>query len=164
MRSLILGLLGLILFSPENIVAQQTHELRESSRIFRMLDSIKLYSRECRERVPDKAAVEIEKEGLKAIPTLLKAMTSEGKNYKGDTNKPAFVSACIIEAITDKINPLDWQAIGRTILENEDAGTKLLLAGEDKYKFRDEIIRQLKMKQIVDCFEKNGRIRCIAMQ
>jgi len=114
--------------------------------------------------VPDKAAVEIEKEGLKAIPTLLKAMTSEGKNYKGDTNKPAFVSACIIEAITDKINPLDWQAIGRTILENEDAGTKLLLAGEDKYKFRDEIIRQLKMKQIVDCFEKNGRIRCIAMQ
>jgi hypothetical protein len=37
MRSLILGLLGWILFSPDNIVAQQMHELRESSRILRTL-------------------------------------------------------------------------------------------------------------------------------
>jgi hypothetical protein len=155
-----------LLVTSSNLAAQN-HEYTESPRILRALYSIKYYDVGCALGPPLPGYHQIVDEGLEAIPTLLRAIVIERKNYKLNFNGPIFVCSCIIKLITDKIKPLDWGIIGNTIVETDPKylpATKLLLTIQDKYKFRNEIIKQLKLNNILSCNESGDHIRCVDMK
>jgi hypothetical protein len=117
MKSIVCAIFGGLL-ATSSIFAAENHEYTESRRILRTLYSINVYDEGCRLRpMPDGGYQQIENEGLKAIPTLLRAIVVETKNYKLDFNGPIFVCSCIIQVIADKLKPLDWTAVGNTIIE-----------------------------------------------
>jgi hypothetical protein len=164
MKSITCAVFGGLLVTG-SLLAAQNHEYTDNPRMLRALYSIRVYDEGCHlGPMPDKGYQQIENEGLKAIPTLLRAITVERKNFKLNFSGPIFVCSCIIHVITDKIKPLNLVAIGNTIIENKEQGSKLLLTKQDKYKFRNEIIKQLKLNNVLSCNESGDHIRCADMK
>jgi len=133
-----------------------SQSIRESRQVARTLHKIRYYDEGCfLGQMPDKNYLRLENMGLEAIPALLKEVTVEDIRSKVGPNGYILVASCLIQRITDKIEPLDW---GKAYAARGEMGG--LLTTAQRYQFQEEIMRQLDEKSILKCKRSNNELTC----
>lgn len=154
----IVNCLFLLLF-PNCLFAANINAFHEDSKIEKEINKIRYYDIKCANGPQRKEYHVVYNYGVQAIPSLLKKMLIDEIHSNVGPNGYIFVSACLIERITNDITPLDWNKINKVQLDPQIIMTLGL-----KYYYFEAIINEMKDKKILDCsLNDNMSVECKKM-